>query len=218
VFTVRLAGRRGAVARHLEAARAGAVPLTLNRFTPCGGLVALRRLAAERWPDLRPTVTEAAARLVAAVVSRHPSLNARAVADGAECFTRVHLGVAVDTDDGLVVPVVHDADRLGVAELAEQLRAVTTAARERRLGPGDLDAGTFTLTNLGAYDIDFGTPVLNWPQVAILGLGRVTDRGEGTPTIGLSLTVDHRLIDGVPAARFLDDVAGAFADAGSLLL
>lgn len=216
--TIRLSGRRGAVARHLEAARAGAVPLTLNRFAPCRGLVALRDLALRRYPELRPTVTDVAARLVASVVAHHPTLNARATADGADCYAHVNLAVAVDTDDGLVVPVVREANRLGVAELASRLRQLAEAARGKRLAPSDLELGTFTLTNLGAYGVDFGTPVLNWPQIAILGLGRVTEGASGDPTIGLSLTVDHRLVDGVPAARFLDDVATAFVDPESVLL
>jgi pyruvate dehydrogenase E2 component (dihydrolipoamide acetyltransferase) len=215
---IRLSGRRGAVARHLEATRAGAVPLTINRFTACGGLLNLRDLAVRRHPELRPTLTDVAARLVAATVAHHPLLNARATAAGADCYDRVNLAVAVDTDDGLVVPVVQDADRLGVVALASRLRRLVETARQGRLTTADVELGTFTVTNLGAYGVDFGTPVLNWPQVAILGLGRVADGSGGVPTIGLSLTVDHRLVDGVPAARFLDDVAVAFADPGSVLL
>lgn len=216
--TIRLSGRRGAVARHLEATRAGAVPLTINRFTACGGLLNLRELAVRRHPEVRPTLTDVAARLVASTVAHHPMLNARATAAGADCYDRVNLAVAVDTDDGLVVPVVQDADRLGVVALASRLRRLVETARQGRLSTADVELGTFTLTNLGAYGVDFGTPVLNWPQVAILGLGRVADGSGGVPTIGLSLTVDHRLVDGVPAARFLDDVAVAFADPGSVLL
>jgi pyruvate/2-oxoglutarate dehydrogenase complex dihydrolipoamide acyltransferase (E2) component len=215
---IRLSGRRAAVARHLEAARAGAVPLTLNRFAPCGGLLALRNLALRRHPDLRPTVTEVAARLVAAVAARHPTINARATAEGADCYRHVNLAVAVDTDDGLVAPVVRDADRVGVAELAARLRQLVEAARHGGLSTTDVELGTFTLTNLGAYGVDFGTPVLNWPQIAILGLGRIAGEPPDGPSVGLSLTVDHRLVDGVPAARFLDDVAAAFADPGSVLL
>jgi pyruvate dehydrogenase E2 component (dihydrolipoamide acetyltransferase) len=216
--TIRLSGRRAAVARHLEAARAGAVPLTLNRFAPCGGLLALRNLALRRHPDLRPTVTEVAARLVAAVAAHHPTINARATAEGADCYRHVNLAIAVDTDDGLVAPVVRDADRVGVAELAARLRQLVEAARHGRLSTTDVELGTFTLTNLGAYGVDFGTPVLNWPQIAILGLGRIAGEPPDGPSVGLSLTVDHRLVDGVPAARFLDDVAAAFADPGSVLL
>lgn len=215
---IRLSGRRAAVARHLEAARAGAVPLTLNRFAPCGGLLALRNLALRRHPDLRPTVTEVAARLVAAVAARHPTINARATAEGADCYRHVNLAVAVDTDDGLVAPVVRDADRVGVAELAARLRQLVEAARHGGLSTTDVELGTFTLTNLGAYGVDFGTPVLNWPQIAILGLGRIAGEPPDGLSVGLSLTVDHRLVDGVPAARFLDDVAAAFADPGSVLL
>lgn len=216
--TIRLSGRRAAVARHLEAARAGAVPLTLNRFAPCGGLLALRNLALRRHPDLRPTVTEVAARLVAAVAAHHPTINARATAEGADCYRHVNLAIAVDTDDGLVAPVVRDADRVGVAELAARLRQLVEAARHGRLSTTDVELGTFTLTNLGAYGVDFGTPVLNWPQIAILGLGRIAGEPPDGPSVGLSLTVDHRLVDGVPAARLLDDVAAAFADPGSVLL
>jgi pyruvate dehydrogenase E2 component (dihydrolipoamide acetyltransferase) len=159
-----------------------------------------------------------AARLVVAVLRRHPHLNARATPEGAELVEAVNLGVAVDTDEGLVVPVVRHADHLNLDSLAARLRALVTACRSHSLSPADLEQGTFTITNLGAYQVDFGTPVLNWPQVAILGLGRISADPTGQPQIGLSLTVDHRLIDGVPAARFLDDVAYAFDHPDSALL
>ena len=215
--TIRLAGRRAAIARHLERSRANAVPLTLNRFAPCRGLCELRERVNRNGSPETFTITEVAARLVVAVLRRHPQLNARATPEGADLFEAVNLGVAVDTDEGLIVPVVHHAEHLNLRSLAARLRALVAASRSATLSSADLEHGTFTITNLGAYQVDFGTPVLNWPQVAILGLGRIS-AATGQPQIGLSLTVDHRLIDGVPAARFLDDVASAFDDPGSALL
>lgn len=210
VELVPLTGRRAAIARHLEAARNGAVPLTQIRFCDCNGLLGTVERLRDRHPGQPPSMTIVAARLVAAVLRRHPQVNARVTDEGVQRHRRVHLGIAVDTEEGLVVPVLRDADTLSLEEFSARFRELVEAARQRRLRSEDMDGGTFTITNVGPYGIDAGTPVLNWPQVGILSLGRVRREG-GKATIGLSITVDHRVIDGVPSARFLGDVADAFA-------
>jgi len=121
--------------------------------------------------------------------------------------------VAVDTDDGLLVPVIRDAHTKSLQQIAADARSLAAKARHRRLMPGDMQGGTFTLTNLGAYGIDTFTPIINLPESAILGVGRIARKpavhdGRVVPRarMALSLTFDHRVLDGGPAARFLDRV------------
>jgi pyruvate dehydrogenase E2 component (dihydrolipoamide acetyltransferase) len=213
-----LGGHRRAIADHLQLARDRCVPLTVNRFAPCNGLIRLRRTLANAAPDTPPTLTECAAVVVARILVGHPTLNGTIRDDGSglDLAAAVTLGIAVDTEEGLIVPTIADAHLLGVTAFAGELRAKVLRARARRASAADLANGTFTLTNLGQLDVDFGTPVLNWPQVAILGLGRVRGQ-DGEHEMGLSLTVDHKFIDGVPAARFLRDVAAAFEEPGWVL-
>jgi len=128
----------------------------------------------------------------------------------------VHIGLAVDTPAGLLVPVVHDVQRRTVADIGIEAARLIEAARNGRSRPEDLQGATFTITNLGMYDIDAFTPVVSLPQTAVLGVGRVVARpivvDEVTEQVGvrrmltLSLTFDHRLVDGAPAARFLQTI------------
>lgn len=125
-------------------------------------------------------------------------------------FSHVQLGVAVDTQRGLLVPTVRNADRLTLAELAKENRRLSTACREGKVTGAELTGGTFTVSNIGAYGVEYFTPVINPPQVAILGVGGITDRirvvdGQisAYKAIGLSLTYDHRALDGVAASKFL---------------
>jgi pyruvate dehydrogenase E2 component (dihydrolipoamide acetyltransferase) len=123
----------------------------------------------------------------------------------------VHLGCAVDTPKGLLVPVVKFADTLSLKQLSDEFKRLATASMEGKAQPDDLTGGTFTVTNLGAMGIDTFTPVINVPEVAILGVGgismRAVEDADGdmvfVPHIGLSLTIDHQAVDGAPGARFL---------------
>jgi len=162
------------------------------------------------------------ARICVAALARYPELNATVVTgpDGAATGLRpnpaVHLGVAAHTERGLVVPVVHDAQALGTEALAAALTATTEAAQAGRLSPADLTGGTFTLNNYGVFGVDGSTPILNHPETAMLGVGRITARPwvhEGElavrQVVQLSLTFDHRACDGATAGRFLREVADA---------
>ncbi|HLK60139.1 MAG TPA: 2-oxo acid dehydrogenase subunit E2, partial [Chthonomonadaceae bacterium] len=129
-------------------------------------------------------------------------------------WKRVHIGLAVDAEDGLRVPVVRDVDRKGLAEIAQETQALVEAARRGKALPDQMRGGTFTLTNLGMFGIDAFTPVINLPECAILGVGRikpqpsvVDDQIAIRQKVWLSLTFDHRLVDGGPAARFLQRLA-----------
>jgi pyruvate/2-oxoglutarate dehydrogenase complex dihydrolipoamide acyltransferase (E2) component len=131
---------------------------------------------------------------------------------------RVHLGFAVDTPRGLLVPVIRDAQALTLKQISARARALAAAAQDGRIAPDDLQGGTFSVTNLGSFGIDTFTPILNPPQVAILGVGGIAPRpiqaGEAIqfiPHLALSLTIDHRVIDGAPGARFLQTVGRLLA-------
>jgi pyruvate dehydrogenase E2 component (dihydrolipoamide acetyltransferase) len=125
----------------------------------------------------------------------------------------MHLSVAVDTDAGLVAPVVRDVDRLTLRQVAEQIRTLAGRARQGKLSADEMQLGVFTITNLGAFGIDAFTPIINMPQVAILGVGAIVREPavvDGQIVVRdrltLSLTFDHRVVDGAPAARFLKDL------------
>jgi pyruvate dehydrogenase E2 component (dihydrolipoamide acetyltransferase) len=137
---------------------------------------------------------------------------------------RIDIGIAVDTDAGLLVPVVRDVAALSLAELATRSRDLIDRARSGTLAAADLRGGCFTVTNLGSFGIDAFTPVINPPESAVLGLGRITrqpvmdgDRVVGRDMVWLSLTFDHRVVDGAPAARFLQTLTRLIADSGEQL-
>ena len=143
-----------------------------------------------------------------------PYMNVRLEGDQIRLLDQVHIGLAVDTERGLLVPVLRDADRLRVIEIARGLRELVARVRAGKSGPDDLTGGTFTITNLGMYGVDAFTPIINLPECAILGVGRIKPQPavvDGQVAIRqmlwLSLTFDHRLVDGAPAARFLQRIA-----------
>lgn len=145
---------------------------------------------------------------------RHPDLNAHFLGDRIARFEKVSLGIAVDTSRGLMVPVLSEACCLSLDELSSGIRGLAEECREGTIQPDQLTGGTFTLTNLGMLGVEHFTPVLNVPEVAILGVGGISIRpvrGETgevnfVDSIALSLTMDHQAIDGAPAARFLKDL------------
>jgi pyruvate/2-oxoglutarate dehydrogenase complex dihydrolipoamide acyltransferase (E2) component len=167
-------------------------------------------------PDAGIGMLALLARICVAGLRRYPELNATVDTERAEIvrLPRVHLGFACQTDRGLVVPVVRDAHRLTLAALAARLRERTEAARAGRLAPRDLTGGTFTLNNYGVFGVDGSTPIINHPEAAMLGVGRITDRPwayEGEVRLRkvaqLSFTFDHRICDGGVAGGFLRFVA-----------
>ena len=149
-------------------------------------------------------------------LKKHPYMNAHFQGDGIKLFNKVHLGIAVDTPRGLMVPALQNADDLNIQGLSAQLKSLAAQCRDNSINP-DLLASTaagFTISNLGAFGIEMFTPVLNLPQTGILGVNTITHRpadlGDGTiafvPHIGLSLTYDHRAVDGAPASAFLKEI------------
>jgi pyruvate dehydrogenase E2 component (dihydrolipoamide acetyltransferase) len=171
------------------------------------------RVSAE-W-GFSPGYNDLLAIMVAKALAEYPYMNARLKNDGSaiEWVSRINLGMAVDTERGLLVPVIHDANKKGLRAFGAEFREKVERARSARALPDDLSGGTFTITNLGMYDIDAFTPVINLPEAAILGVGRINPKpvvhlGEVAvrQMWALSLVFDHRLVDGAPAARFLQRI------------
>jgi pyruvate dehydrogenase E2 component (dihydrolipoamide acetyltransferase) len=153
--------------------------------------------------------------MVARALREFPYMNARLSASGAaiERLSEVNLGIAVDTERGLLVPVIRNADGKGLRQIGAEVRALVERARAGKALPDDLTGGTFTITNLGMYEIDVFTPIINLPEAAILGIGRIQPKPvirDGAVVVRqmliLSLAFDHRLVDGAPAARFLQRI------------
>ena len=162
-----------------------------------------------------PGYNDLLAKIVAMALRQHPYMNARLTTDAIEHLAHVNLGTAVETERGLLVPVVRDADRKSLRQFGQEFRELIDRARNGRSQPDDLTGGTFTITNLGAYDVMAFTPVINLPEAAILGIGNITPtpvaRGEQVvirKIMYLSLVFDHRLVDGAPAAQFLQYIKG----------
>ncbi|MBV9341988.1 MAG: dihydrolipoyllysine-residue acetyltransferase [Acidobacteria bacterium] len=165
------------------------------------------------------TVTAIALKVCASALKIFPQFNASIDMDKDEIIYKqfINIGVAVDTDRGLLVPVIRDVDKKNIVELAAELTQLSKKARDKKLSPGDLEAGTFTITNLGGIGGTGFSPIVNYPEVAILGLSRssmepvwINGKFEPRMVLPLSLSYDHRLVDGADAARFLRWIAEAF--------
>lgn len=210
-----LRGMRRAIAERMHASLQEMAQLTLGMTVLMDEAVKLRAQLADEWAaeGVRPSFTDLVIRAVAKALQRHPLLNARVTESGIELLTEIHIGMAVAVPDGLLVPVIRDADRRSLKEIAAESTRLAEAARAGRITLDDLAGGTFTVTPLGMYDVDFFTPIINPPNVAILGVGRIhdgtsweDDRPVRRRQITLSLTIDHRAVDGAPAAAFLQTV------------
>lgn len=207
--TVPLTGMRGAIARNME--QGWRVPRVAQSVEV--DVTALQALRAAAPEDERVSLTAYVLRAVALCLRAHPRLNARMREKDIELLDDVNLGLAVSLDDGLMVPVLRNADRKRVAELGREARTLAEGARAGTLSAGSYQRGTFTVTNLGNTAIDSFTPIINSPQVAILGVTRVAARPVArgnevaiAPMMGLHLVFDHRAVDGFPAALFLTDL------------
>ena len=161
---------------------------------------------------------------VSRTLMQHPDMNAHFLGDSIRRYDHVHLGMAVDTPRGLLVPTLYDADLKSLREISATAKELGKAAQAGSINPDLLTEGTFTVTNLGSLGIEHFTPIINPPQVGILGVDCVIQRvrtvnGQVTayPAMGLSLTYDHRAVDGAPASRFLKDLVTALENYGVLL-
>ena len=207
-------GIRAAVAERLSASLREMAQVTVSRETDVRGLVRRRaELAAgfEAATGVRLTYTDLLVDAVARLLPDHPLLNATVTEQGIELSGTVNMGIAVALDEGLIVPVIRDAGSKSLGDIARERADLAARAQAGTLGIDDVEGGTFTVTNLGSFGADSFTPIVNPPQCAILGVGRIVEKPVVTrkgkvrnrPTMWLSLTFDHRVVDGAPAARFL---------------
>jgi len=208
---------RRAIAEKLSAAWQSTPRVTLFARADASALVRLRELLneeAERLGRTPVSFNDILVKVVALQLKRHPYMNARFSPDKiAEQVAEVNIGIAVHTPRGLLVPVIKNADGKSLWQIAEESRSLTQAARDGTISPADLEGGTFTITNLGMYGVEFFTPIINPPECAILGVGIIQEMpvvvdGQvlSKPTLPLSLVFDHRVVDGAPAAEFLRDL------------
>ncbi|MCX8063471.1 MAG: 2-oxo acid dehydrogenase subunit E2 [Anaerolineales bacterium] len=219
---VPIQGIRKVIFEHMAESVHSTARVTLTTEADATELVALRNRLKERYSDnwgFSPTYLDLIGKIVVSALRKYPYMNARLERDVLEIYHTVNLGIAVDTNRGLIVPVVKNAEKLSLRRFGETMRQLASAAREGNISPDHLRDGTFTITNLGKYEIDVFTPVINTPEIAILGLGRIVDRvvpykGQIVirPMMILSLVFDHRLADGAPAAKFLQEIKHLIED------
>jgi pyruvate dehydrogenase E2 component (dihydrolipoamide acetyltransferase) len=205
-------GIRAIVAENLTESLRTTAQVTVTREITVTGLVTRRaQLAAEfEAKGLHLTYTDLLIEVTAGLLKEQPVFNSMLTGAGVLVAEDIHIGFAVALDDGLIVPVIRDAGKLSLEEITRARADLGTRAAAGKLGLEDVEGGTFTITNLGAFGADAFTPIINPPQTAILGIGRIVERPvvvsgkvEVAPTMWLSLTFDHRVVDGAPAARFV---------------
>jgi pyruvate dehydrogenase E2 component (dihydrolipoamide acetyltransferase) len=222
-----LTGMRGVIASRMHASLSEMAQLTLGTDVTMDAAVALRAQVKEQWGAAGipvPTITDLIVRAAALALRDHPRLNASVQDNAIHLQPNINVGVAVALDEGLLVPVVKDADRKPLSVIAAEARGLALDARGGKASLPDLEGGTFTVSTLGSFGIDFFTPVISPGQVAILGVGRLRDsvRWEGdvpvrTQVLTLSLTFDHRAVDGAPAADYLRTVVARLENPLGLL-
>jgi pyruvate dehydrogenase E2 component (dihydrolipoamide acetyltransferase) len=207
---------RRVTAERMAASAHTTAPVTLTTEADATELVRLRQQLKEAGSQFVPTYNDLLAKLAALALQEFPQVNARFEGEFIVQSTSVNVGVAVDTERGLLVPVVRDVQAKSLRQIAKETAALIEQARSAQVSPDDLHGGTFTLTNLGMYEIDAFTPIINLPECAVLGVGRIVakqvvleadaERVAIRRMMFMSLTFDHRLVDGAPAARFLQRV------------
>lgn len=212
-----LRGLRRTIARRIAESKFTAPHVTVMEEVDATKLIEIRswgkKVGEER--GIKLTYLPFIIKAVIAALRQYPTLNASIDMEKEEIIIKkyVHMGIATATEDGLIVPVIKNADRKSIFQLAEELTELTTRTRERKAQPHELTGSTFTITNIGSFGGTYFTPIINYPEVAILGVGKIADRpavvdGQVVvrPQMHVSLSMDHRLIDGDVAARFLSKV------------
>ncbi|MCB9921990.1 MAG: 2-oxo acid dehydrogenase subunit E2 [Planctomycetaceae bacterium] len=210
---------RRTIAQRMLAGVQQTAPVTLTTKVDAAPLIAYREQLKAEGGEIVPSYTDILAKLVAIALPECPALNACWHNDGVFTYDEINVAIAVDTDSGLVAPVIKNVMSLSLQEIAAQSRLLAERARAGALSQNHLQGSTFTITNLGMFDIDFFTPIINLPQAAILGVGRIVREPvvEGDVVVpgwrlGLSLTFDHRIVDGAPAARWLQHLGQMLQD------
>jgi pyruvate dehydrogenase E2 component (dihydrolipoamide acetyltransferase) len=218
---------RRTIAERMMTSQRSTAPVTLTTTTDATELVNLRnqfKTASQVDQSVVPSYTDVLVKLTAAALRKHPLLNARWDGERIVSSEKIDVGIAVDTDAGLLVPVLRDVPSLTLKQLSIRARDLIERARLGKLSATDLQGGTFTVTNLGAFGVDVFTPIVNYPECAVLGVGRIQRRpvvvGEqivAREQLTLNLTFDHRIVDGAPAAKFLQMLCGLIENPGPWL-
>jgi pyruvate dehydrogenase E2 component (dihydrolipoamide acetyltransferase) len=206
-----IAGVRRVIFKNMHLSLATQAQLTLHTEASAAAMMRLRsRLNAA---GAKVSYNAVLVKVIAQALKQHPLVNAGVEGEVIKVWRQVHVGVAMDLGRGLIVPKVRNADGKSIREIAADIDRLVEAAKAGSLGLDDLTLGTFTLTNLGAWDIDDFTPIVNHPESAILGVGRIVEKPVARdgqvavePRLALSLTFDHRIIDGAPGAAFLKTI------------
>ena len=200
----------------MQASAQQTVPVTLNTKFNAKGLIAYRDSL--KTSATTPSYNDIIMKLAANLLRECPELNACWTADGVYVYDQINIAFAVDTDNGLLAPVINQVDKLMLDDVVEYSTELIQDARAGRLGEDQLTGGTFTISSLGTLGVDNFTPVINLPQAGILGIGRIVaeplvEAGAviAGHTMSLSLTFDHQVLDGVPAARWLQRLAHALS-------
>ena len=225
---VKLPNIRKIIAKQMCASLNGMAQLTFNSSFDATKILGLRKslkAGAEKMGLANITLNDIILYAVSRVILKHRGLNAHCLDDTMRYFNTVNLGIAVDTERGLMVPTVFGAEKMSLNDLSKAAKSVITEAQSGKINPDLLKGATFTISNLGSLGIESFTPIVNPPQTGILGIDCVSYRvkevnGEfvNYPAMGLSLTVDHRVLDGADAARFLKDMAFALENIDLLLV
>jgi pyruvate dehydrogenase E2 component (dihydrolipoamide acetyltransferase) len=211
---------RKVIGKRMTESKHSAPHVTLTTEAIVNKTIELRKHLHNKNSDIHLSYTDILVKMAATALRHLPIINASIDNDQMIIRDRIHIGVAVALEEGLLVPVVRDADRKGFAAISNELKDLVTRARDNRLTGDELTGGTFTISNLGNYDIDAFTPIINLPESAILGVGRmvrkpiINERDEIVPasTMTLSLSFDHRVVDGALAAKFLKKMKNYLED------
>jgi pyruvate dehydrogenase E2 component (dihydrolipoamide acetyltransferase) len=217
----KLSNMRKIIAKAMHASLQNSAQLTHHLGADARALLAQRKKAKAAFEngsvDINITINDLVCFAVIKALKKFPNVNSHFLGDSMRLFKNVHLGLAVDTDRGLMVPAIRNADDLSITGLANQLKQAANACKKGAIAPELLsaEAASFTVSNLGNYGVEMFTPVINLPQTAILGVNTIVPRpkdlGDGVyafvPYLGLSLTYDHRALDGGEATRFLKQIA-----------
>lgn len=225
---IKLKGLRKAVADKMVQSVQSIPHVTLTSDVDMTNVIDLRKSllpVIEKDTGYRLSFTEVIIKATANALMKHPKLNASLIGDEIVMNNEVNIGLAVAVDNGLIVPSIKNVNQKGLAALTQTSKKLGKKARENKLKPDEMRGSTFTISNLGMYAIDAFTPIINGPETAILGVGRIVEKpvvvdGELTarPMMVLSLSFDHRAIDGAPAAAFLTDLKANLENPYSLLV
>ncbi|HBD64394.1 MAG TPA: hypothetical protein DC038_08165 [Clostridiales bacterium] len=221
-----LSNMRKVIGKRMQASKQIAPHVTLTTEVNVDKTVALRSKLNASNADVRFSYTDILVKMAAVALRNHPIVNSSITEDSIILHDRVNIGVAVALEEGLIVPVVKDADRKGLKAINTETKELIGKSKNNTLSPDEMSGATFTISNLGGYDIDGFNPVINLPESAILGVGRIVRKpvvnknDEIVPAsmMVLSLSFDHRVMDGATAAKFLKDLKGYMEDPDNMYL